>query len=252
MTYAKLLDDFPEHQKVVALSDGAFRLYVTALCYSSRNATNGVVSAAMLPRLRGSQRRVAELVVARLWEPQGDGWLVHDYLKHQRSKDQIEVSKAKAAERWQRYQRSKNGVANGVATPLHSRTESREQRAESLDSSDSDSRARGRAEVCYRHAYRGVKDLPVSPDMKAKLALLDTDHPVECIEASFAKADGKRDPWEYVKTIFASCAEEGHNPRGQHGSQRRAEAGGRAGARGGRGGRTQPAQSGAGAEPDPW
>jgi hypothetical protein len=114
MTWAKLDDRFPEHPKVASLTDGAFRLHVTALCYVARNLTDGEISPAVLRLLRGSPRRAAELVAAGVWDATESAWAIHDYLDYNPSREEVngkrehinkERSKAGskgAAKRWQR------------------------------------------------------------------------------------------------------------------------------------------------------
>jgi hypothetical protein len=110
-TYWLRLDDgFPEHPKVIGLSDGAFRLHVSAMCYAHRNVTDGHIPARWPPpRLA---RHAPALVTARLWvpDPEGDGWIIHGYTDWQTSRADLQAlseqrSKAGrkgAAARWQR------------------------------------------------------------------------------------------------------------------------------------------------------
>ena len=51
MTWVKVDDALPEHPKVARLSDAAFRVHISALCYSARNLTDGKLEVA------GSVRR---------------------------------------------------------------------------------------------------------------------------------------------------------------------------------------------------
>jgi hypothetical protein len=82
-----------ENEKVVGLSDKAFRCFIGALCYCSRQETNGrIVSAAA--RLLGPPKSIKELVDAGLFEREGQDYYVHDYLKHQRSSDEIAAFRA--------------------------------------------------------------------------------------------------------------------------------------------------------------
>lgn len=78
----------PENPKVVGLSDGAFRLYIETICYSSRARTDGVIRAGAIRRL-GSAESVEELHRAGLLDQVGGDWEVHDYLQHQRSSGEI-------------------------------------------------------------------------------------------------------------------------------------------------------------------
>lgn len=99
MTWAKLDDAFPNHPKVVELSDRLFRLHVTAICYCAKGLTDGEVPAGALRRLlRGTPRQAQALVDAGLWEVNGDGWAVHDYLKYNPSSAQVEELRRQRAE----------------------------------------------------------------------------------------------------------------------------------------------------------
>ena len=43
MSWVRLDDNFPNHPKVVGLSDQAFRLYISGLCYASHYLTDGLI-----------------------------------------------------------------------------------------------------------------------------------------------------------------------------------------------------------------
>jgi hypothetical protein len=84
----RISNSIMESRKVVGLSDKAFRAYIAALCYCSRQETDGkiIVGAA---KMIGGPRIIMELVEAKLLEPDGQDFWVHDYLKHQRSAAEI-------------------------------------------------------------------------------------------------------------------------------------------------------------------
>lgn len=91
MTWVKLDDALPEHQKLVDLSDRAFRVHITALCYCNRLLTDGHIKRGALRIVGASPRHVTELVAAGLWDANGaGGWIVHDYLDYQPSKADVE------------------------------------------------------------------------------------------------------------------------------------------------------------------
>ena len=115
MTYIKIEDDHPQNPKVAVLSDGARLLYLDAICYCNRQMTDGFVPGAIIPALRvaGGKRAATELVAAGMFEPAPGGYQIHDYLKHQRSRVQIEAERTAAKARWQRF---RNASANAVAT----------------------------------------------------------------------------------------------------------------------------------------
>lgn len=102
MPWVRLDDRFPSHRKVALLSDRAFRLYVSALCWSAENLTEGKITDRELPvvaRLRGIKAAARELEAARLWDRVNDGWEIHDYLIYQRDRDQVKAERAANAAR---------------------------------------------------------------------------------------------------------------------------------------------------------
>lgn len=89
----RLDNTMPENPKIVGLSDAAFRLYIEALCWCSRQEKNGDIPAAAMKRM-GRPRAIRELVEGRLLIEHGGGYEVHDYLAHQRSADEIAAFRA--------------------------------------------------------------------------------------------------------------------------------------------------------------
>lgn len=96
MTWIALDDRFGDNPKVAPLSDKAFRAYVEALCYCGGARTNGYIPKNVATRWVVS---VNELIAAGLWERTDVGFHVHDYLKYQRTKAQIEADSAAKHER---------------------------------------------------------------------------------------------------------------------------------------------------------
>jgi len=132
MTWVKLDDGFPEHPKAVGLSDAALACWVRGLCYASRNLTDGGVPTPAL-RLVGTRKAATELVAAGLWDETPDGWFVHDYGEHQRTRDEVEtqreqnrerarVSRQRRSERARTSQRDK-GVSHSEVTKPESESE---------------------------------------------------------------------------------------------------------------------------------
>lgn len=106
MSWVKLDDGYPEHIKVVGLSDAAFRTDVEGWCYCARNLTDGLIPAAIAKRWR--KRAITELMDAGRWHHDVAGYRIHDYLDYNPSKaDAIARADAKsiagakgAAARW--------------------------------------------------------------------------------------------------------------------------------------------------------
>ncbi len=109
MTWARFDDSFPEHPKVIGLSADAFRLHVTAICYSARTLTDGVIQQASLRVIGANKKLATELVDAQLWDLHQLGYAVHDYLDYNPSRDHVlaerekrsAAGKAGANSRWQ-------------------------------------------------------------------------------------------------------------------------------------------------------
>jgi hypothetical protein len=88
----------PEHPKVEGLSDKAFRALITLWCYCGRQRTDGAVTRkqweAWPPKVR------AELITAGLVRPVdlSSGAAMHDFLEHQRSREEIDELSARRSE----------------------------------------------------------------------------------------------------------------------------------------------------------
>ena len=120
MTWIKIDDSFPDHPRIIGLSNEAFRTHIHGLCYCGRFLTDGFIPSAALSKI-GSLEAVKELVEAGLWSDEGKtgGYLIYGYLDHQTSKKQVEEKRESMRERQKRYrERTKedNGVTNELIT----------------------------------------------------------------------------------------------------------------------------------------
>lgn len=93
-TFVKLADGFPDHPKVVGLSDPAFRAYIEALCYCSRYLTDGAIPEPAARKFAPG-RVISELVAAKLVERRAGAIHIHDYLEHQTSAEHVANVRAK-------------------------------------------------------------------------------------------------------------------------------------------------------------
>lgn len=114
MTWLRLDDAYPDHPKVLPLSDAAFRLDVTAKCWAAARATDGLITrsdlkvlAAKLEAPRGVARVVDNLVASGLWEVSGEGWKLHDWLDYNPSAKEVAADRAAAAERMRKLREKK-------------------------------------------------------------------------------------------------------------------------------------------------
>lgn len=112
MPWVKLDDRFPSHRKIALLSDRAFRLHVSAMCWCAENLTDGRISErelALVTRIRGVKATAKQLEEAGLWDRTEDGWEIHDYLDYNPSREQVLAERKRNAERQERFRRRKNG-----------------------------------------------------------------------------------------------------------------------------------------------
>jgi len=93
MPWAKLDERFPSHRKVRRLSSDAFRLHVSAICWSAENLTDGKIATDELLLVTSDVKRhprlAAECVAVGVWELLADGWLIHDYLTYNPPKEKV-------------------------------------------------------------------------------------------------------------------------------------------------------------------
>lgn len=97
MTWAKLDDGFPFDLKIRTVSDAAFRLDVSAICWSAAHGSDGHIQPAWLGLLSDVKKptgAATELVESGRWHLPGhdckskwcrpieDGWLIHNYLRY--------------------------------------------------------------------------------------------------------------------------------------------------------------------------
>jgi hypothetical protein len=112
VTWIKIDDTLPNNPKILPLSDGAFRLYIEALCYCNQYLTDGFLADAVLLRLDINNNR-KELVEACLWIECLDGMQINDYTEHQTAKSEVEKKREQNKERSSRY---RSRVSNAEIT----------------------------------------------------------------------------------------------------------------------------------------
>jgi hypothetical protein len=107
VTWVKLDDRFPTHPKMMGLTDRAFRAHVIGICYAAAHLTDGMVPPGIVP-----PRSSRELVAAGVWLVCPEGFLIHDYLDYNPSREQVREERRRAAERTAKSRRS-----SGVTSP---------------------------------------------------------------------------------------------------------------------------------------
>jgi hypothetical protein len=149
MPWAKFDDRFPSNRKVRLLSDRAFRLYVSGICWSAENLTDGFIAETelrLVADIRGAKAAATELVNAGLWVPSmrvraavasssrrvgvanasssrrgrvevGDapddtkvrGWEIHDYHEYNPTAEQVRADRDAKSARQQRWREKRKG-----------------------------------------------------------------------------------------------------------------------------------------------
>lgn len=114
MSWIKLDDQFPDHTKVMACGPAAGWLYVCGLCYCGRMLTDGFIPQGQVRKLADLDNPLelaARLVEHGLWERVKDGFLIHDYLEYNPSRQQVMAERGAAKERMKK---NRNGSSPEV------------------------------------------------------------------------------------------------------------------------------------------
>jgi hypothetical protein len=117
MPWVRLDDRFASHRKVALLSDRAFRLYISALCWASENLTEGKIldrELSVVARVRGLKAAAAELQQAGLWDRVEDGWQIHDYLDYNPDRAKIQAEREANAARQQAFRDRKKAARDAA------------------------------------------------------------------------------------------------------------------------------------------
>lgn len=123
--WVRFENTMPEDERLPGLSDRAFRLWVNAVCYSSRGETDGLVPAVLMSSLSvtATKKTVDELVDAGMLIARGRKFEIHNYLKFNPSKAQLGQMREKNKERaskWRGKHRNAadNDVDNGASNAV--------------------------------------------------------------------------------------------------------------------------------------
>ena len=100
MTWTKLPDEHDQTQPLVDLSDGGYRLYVDGLVYANRHRTDGFVPNGAVRTVSPTYRPglLSELVARGLWLRKPGGYQIHDFLRFQLSKAQLDDLKRRRSD----------------------------------------------------------------------------------------------------------------------------------------------------------
>jgi hypothetical protein len=96
MSWVILDDRFPNHPKIVKAGGDAAWLFVASLCHANDQLTDGVILAAIVPRLtdrRQPMKLAAKLVEVGLWERVGADYRIHDYHEFYEAAETVRAKK---------------------------------------------------------------------------------------------------------------------------------------------------------------
>lgn len=95
MSWVKIDDQFPYHRKVIAAGLEGRALYITALCYTAHQLTDGFIPDDVMPVLGvlsgvvDVKQIASKLVEVCLWHACDGGYTIHDYLDYNPTKEEV-------------------------------------------------------------------------------------------------------------------------------------------------------------------
>lgn len=95
MSWVKIDDQFPYHRKVIAAGLEGRALYITALCYTAHQLTDGFIPESVMPVLEvlsgvaNVKQTASKLLDVCLWDACENGYMIHDYLDYNPTKEEV-------------------------------------------------------------------------------------------------------------------------------------------------------------------
>lgn len=120
MTWVKLDDRFFDNPKIAAISDAAQLAHLKAMTYCARELTDGFIS--LKKGKEFAAPKVVKELVPGLWELAEGGFMVHDYLQYNPTREQV-LAERDAAKRRMQGVRSGDVRANRPRTSPEVHTE---------------------------------------------------------------------------------------------------------------------------------
>lgn len=102
MAWQRIDDRMVEHPKIAPLNAGTKWAMIELWSYCSRNLTDGLVPSVAARRI-ATIRQLEDLVRARLFHEVVGGWVAHDWLDHNPSREEIVAQREKVAKRVRRH-----------------------------------------------------------------------------------------------------------------------------------------------------
>jgi hypothetical protein len=113
MPWFRIDDTFADHPKVTSAGNAAAGLWVRCGTYSSRFLLDGHIPSDVA-RGYGSRREIERLVLARLWVPDDDGYVMPDFLDYNPSAEAVKLARKRDAEKKRRQRENVDRDTNGL------------------------------------------------------------------------------------------------------------------------------------------
>lgn len=121
MSYVRFVPGFSRHPKRMKCGPVSSWLWACSVDYCMEHLTDGFLMSEAVPTLCSHitgpalKRAVDNLIKVGSWEPVPGGYQVHDYLRHNQSKAQVEADREAGRKRYQSYvdKLRANAVTNG-------------------------------------------------------------------------------------------------------------------------------------------
>lgn len=221
MSWVKLDDRIFDNPKIAVLSAEAKVAYLKSITYCARELTDGRIPRPIAHEYAGKPKVVRELVPA-LWEtPDTLTYGVHDYLKYNPTRAQVEAERSAARRRMNG--RTSPEVSPEVQGELHPPPVYPDPRnSESLSPvppfptpADPGPSGGGRMDELRRKWDSSIGSL--STRDAAEFAEFASVVPHEWFLEAIAETDEKSDtsPWPFCRSILTRCIEVGKSPKGK-------------------------------------
>lgn len=189
MSWFALDDKSHGNPKVVTAGNAAWGLWCRCGAWSADHLTDGHIPAA-IARLYGTRTEIAALVDASLWVPDGDGYVMPDYLDFNPGRDRVLEQRRQRSEAKQRAGRA-GGIASGEARAKQKRS-----------NREADSQAE-----------RQQNEAPIPNPIPSTYSDLDTHLPTECPAEEGTPPSTRSERHNQVAHAYAQMALERTTPK---------------------------------------
>ena len=235
MAWLKIDDQYFFNRKVLRAGRDARDLHLASMAYCAGQLSDGAIDSESLPLLGAmaiipdAEASAAKLVEVGLWDIDGDGWQIHDYLDYNPTRETVTAKRAEAKERMQHLRglRSPDVRANTERTspdvrPLPSPSPSPSPSPDPIPSSCSSPAAEPRPEPNADPATAHLFDLIAKAGIliggqhqaEQWTAIADLTTDLDLLTETFVEAAqlGKRPSPRWVEAVLRRCIEQGTRP----------------------------------------